>query len=150
MTSPDGTGNVAGPAASRTRRLAGTGLIATLAAMTVTTAAAALARAAGVDFELPDGAEPIPLPGFAVLTGFFSVVGIIIAAALLRWSTRPAKLFVRTTVALTAISLVAPLISRANTATMIALVGLHLIPAAVMIPALARTLRPRMPGPVAV
>jgi hypothetical protein len=49
--------------------------------MVATTVAAALAQAVGVDFEIPEGGEAIPLPGFAVMTGFFSVVGIVIAAA---------------------------------------------------------------------
>ncbi len=140
---------VAGPAPGRTghthrlRRLAGTGLVATLAAMVATTLAAALARAVGVDFDIPDGGETIPLSGFAVVTGFFSVIGIAIAAALLRWSARPAGRFVWTAVSLTAISLVPPLVSGANTATVTALIGLHLVPAAVMIPVLARSLRSR-------
>jgi hypothetical protein len=125
------------------RPLAVTGLVATLAAMVSTALAAALARAMGVDFEVPDGGETIPLPGFAVVTGFFSLVGTGIALALRRWSARPAERFVRTTGSLTAISLVAPLVSRAATATIAALVGLHLVAAAVMIPALARGLRNR-------
>jgi hypothetical protein len=123
------------------RRVAGTGLLATLAAVALTTGAAALAGAAGVDFEIPDGGEAIPTAGFATVTGFFSVVGIVIAAALLRWSARPATWFLRTTVTLTAISLIPPLISGANSATVVTLLGLHLIPAAVMIPALTRSLR---------
>ena len=127
----------------RLRGLAGTGLIATLAAMVVTTLAAALAQAVGVDFEVPDGGETIPLPGFAVVTGFFSVVGVVIAAALRRWSARPAKRFVQTAVSLTAISLVPPLLAGANTATSAALLGLHLVAATVMIPTLARSLRTR-------
>jgi hypothetical protein len=127
----------------RLRRLAGTGFVATLAAMVATTLAAALARAGGVDFEVPDDGETIPLPGFAVLTGFFSIVGVVIAAALLRWSVRPAERFVWTAVSLTAISLAAPLLCKADTATTTALLGLHLVPAAVMIPALARSLRTR-------
>ncbi|MCX5254500.1 DUF6069 family protein [Streptomyces canus] len=86
----------------RLRGLAGTGLIATLAAMVATTLAAALAQAVGVDFEVPDGGEAIPLPGFTVVTGLFSVVG-----------------------------------------TDTALLGLHLVPATVMIPTLARSLRTR-------
>src|SRR5512138_1423367 len=125
----------------RFRGLAGAGLAATLAAMVATTLAAALARAAGVDFAVPDGGETIPLPGFAVVTGFFSVVGIVIAVALLRWSARPARRFVWTALSLTAISLIAPLLSGANAATVAALLGLHLVPAAVMIPALTRSLR---------
>jgi Family of unknown function (DUF6069) len=72
------------------RGLAVSGFIATLAA--------ALARAIGVDFEVPDGAEMIPLSGFAVVTGFFSVVGVVIAVALLRWSARPTQRFVWTAI----------------------------------------------------
>ena len=109
--------------------------------MVATVLAAALARAAGVDFEVPDGGEIIPLPGFAVVTGFFSVVGIVIAAALRRWSARPAERFVGITVLLTAISLVPPLIVGAGAATSTALIGLHLVAAAIVIPSLARNLR---------
>ena len=149
MDSLNDTGVVAGRASSptghthRLRGLAGTGFIATLAAMVATTLAAAVAQAVGVDFEIPDGGETIPLPGFAVVTGFFSVVGIVIAAVLLRWSARPAERFVQTAVTLTAISLVAPLLSEADPATITALLGLHLVAAAVMIPTLARSLRTR-------
>ncbi|HEU5108568.1 MAG TPA: DUF6069 family protein [Micromonosporaceae bacterium] len=149
MSSMSDPGVVAGPASGRTshtRRLGGlavTGVIATLAAMVATTLAAALARAVGVDFQIPDGGETIPLSGFAVVTGFFSVVGVVIAVALLRWSARPAERFVWTTVSLTAISLVAPLLSGADAATTTALLGLHLVPATVMIPTLARSLRTR-------
>ncbi|MFJ4367666.1 DUF6069 family protein [Streptomyces chartreusis] len=125
------------------RRLAGTGLIAALAATVATTLAAALAQAAGVAFRIPDGGETIPLSGFAVVTGFFSVVGIVIAATLLRWSAHPAKRFVWTAVSLTAISMVPPLLSGADTATVTTLLALHLVPATVMIPALARSLRAR-------
>ena len=149
MNSMNHTGVVAGPASGQTshdhrlRGLAGTGFIATLAAMVATTLAAALAQAIGVDFEVPDGGETIPLSGFAVVTGFFSVVGIVMAAALLRWSARPAERFVPTAVSLTAISLVPPLLSGANPATTTALLGLHLVAATVMIPTLARSLRIR-------
>jgi len=146
MNSMNDTGVVTGPASGQTspthrlRGLAVTGFVATLAAMVATTLAAALAHAAGVDFEVPDGGETIPLPGFAVMTGFFSIVGTVIAVALLRRSARPAQRFVCTAVSLTAISLVAPLLSGANTATTAALIGLHLVAATVMIPTLARRL----------
>jgi len=149
MDSMNDTGVVAGPASGRTSRthrlrgLAGTGFIATVAAMVATTLAAALAQAFGVDFEVPDGGETIPLPGIAVVTGFFSVVGVVIAGALLRWSARPAERFVRVAVSLTAISLVPPLLSGADPGTTTALLGLHLVAATVMIPTLARNLRTR-------
>lgn len=149
MNSMKDSGVVAGLASGQTshthrlRGLAVTGFIAALAAMVATTLAAALAQAVGVDFEVPDGGETIPLAGFAVVTGVFSVVGIVIAVALLRWSARPAERFVWTAVSLTAISLVPPLLSGANTATTTALLGLHLVAATVMIPTLARSLRTR-------
>ena len=149
MNSIDDTAADARPASnqtSRTHRLGGlvaTGFVATLAAMAATTLAAALARALGVDFEVPEGGETIPLSGIAVVTGFFSVVGIVIAAALLRWSARPSERFVWTAVSLTVISLVPPLLARADTATAAALLGLHLVAATVMIPTLARSLRSR-------
>jgi hypothetical protein len=127
--------------ARRLRRLLGAGLLAALAAMAATTLTAALAEALGVTFEVPAGSGvPIPLPGFALVTGVFSVVGVLIAAAFPRWSARPARPFVRTTVSLTAVSLVPPLLSGADTATTLALMGLHLVAATVMIPVLARRL----------
>ena len=126
----------------RIRGLVATGLIAMLAAMVANAIAAALARAAGVDFEV-SGGESIPVSGIAFVTGVFSVVGIVIAVALLRWSARPAERFVWTAVSLTAISLVPPLLADADTATTSALVGLHLIAATVMIPTLGRSQRKR-------
>lgn len=105
MNSTNDTAVVAGRASGQTtrphrlRRLVGTGVIATLGATAATTLAAALAQAVGVDFEVSNDGGPIPLAGFAVVTGFFSVVGIVIAAALVggalarpgdsrRWSGR--------------------------------------------------------------
>lgn len=128
------------------RRVVGTGLVATLAAMAATTLVAALARAVGVDFTIADGDETIPVSGIAFMTGVFSVVGVVIAAALLRWSSRPAERFVRTAVSLTVISLVPPFLAGADPATTIALLVLHLVAAAVMIPTLARSLRNRTVG----
>ena len=127
--------------AHRLRELIGMGIVAALAAMAATTLAATLARAVGVDFEVPDGGETIPVSGVAVVTGFFSVVGVVVAAGLRRWSARPAERFVLTSVSLTAISLVPPLLSGADAATTATLIALHLVAAAVMIPTLAVNLR---------
>ena len=123
------------------RRIGAAGFVATLAAMAATALSAALARAVGVDFEVPEGGETIPVTGVAVVTGFFSLVGTVIAAALLRWSARPAARFLWTALTLTVVSLVPPVLSGANAATTISLVGLHLVAAAVMIPPLTRSLR---------
>ena len=128
------------------RGLARTGLVSVPVAMAATTLVAALARAAGVDFELPEGGEAIPLPGFAVVTGFFSLLGVAMALAFRRWSNRPAEHFVRATVTLTALSLVPPLLVGATPATVATLVLLHLVAAAVVIPTLARTLAAEVPA----
>ncbi len=71
------------------------------------------------------------------------VIGMAIATALLRWTTTPAKHFTRTAITLTAVSLLAPLLSGGDAATTITLITLHLIAAAVMIPALTRAVRRR-------
>ncbi len=146
MNTRNDTSVVASPTSGQTTRpflgLAVNGFVATIAAMVATTLGAALAQAVGVDFAVSDG-EAIPLPGFAVVTGFFSIVGVVIAVALLRWSARPAERFVWTAVSLTAISLVPPLLSGADTPTTAALIGLHLVAATVMIPVLVRSLRTR-------
>jgi hypothetical protein len=121
-------------------RVVGTGLAATVAAMAATTLGALAARAVGVTFEV-SGGETIPPSGVGVVTAFFSLVGVGIAAVLWRWSSRPADRFLRTTVTLTAVSLVPPFLACAAPATVVALVCLHLVAAAVMIPALTRSLR---------
>lgn len=123
----------------RVRGLAGTGIVSVVGAMAATAVAGALARAAGVDLEV--SGEEVPVSGIAFVTGVLSVVGVLVAAALRRWSARPAERFVRTTVALTALSLVAPVLAEADAATTVTLVGLHLVAAAVVIPAVARSLR---------
>ncbi|MFC7485870.1 DUF6069 family protein [Knoellia sp. CPCC 206453] len=153
MSSIKNTTVNAGPASSQTsstqkprvRKLVAKGLLAAVAATAATTFVAALAKAAGVVFEVPDGGETIPLSGIAFVTGVFSVVGVVIATALLRWSTQPARRFVQVSVTLTAISLVPPFLSAASTVA--ALVGLHLVAAAVMIPSLALSLHTRSDCP---
>ena len=134
---------VARPDTRRLRGLVATGLAAAIAAMAATALTAALARAVGVDFEVPDGGETIPVSGVAVVAGFFSAVGTVLAVALLRWTARPAERFVWTAVPLTVLSLVPPLVSGADPATITALLALHLVAATVMIPTLARSLRNR-------
>ena len=126
----------------RVSGLLGRGLLAVVVAMVATASVAAVARAVGVDFEVPDGgAESIPVSGVAVVTGVFSVVGVVLAAGLLRWSARPAPRFLQTALPLAALSLVPPFLAGADGGTTASLVTLHLVAAAVMVPALTRTLR---------
>jgi hypothetical protein len=116
------------------------GLAAAAAAAVAVTAVAAVAMAVGVDFEVPDGGKAIPLLGFTQVTFTLSVVGVLVALAIRRWASRPARTWVRTAVSLTAVSLVPPFLVDANLATECTLVLAHLIAAAVVIPVIARRL----------
>jgi len=122
------------------RRLLGTGVVAVVAAMLAAVVVAAIGSALGVDFEV-EGGESIPVSGIVVQAGVFSLVGVAIAAGLLRWSARPADRFVATAMVLTALSLVPPVAWGTGGATVLTLVLLHLVVAAVMIPALTGSLR---------
>ncbi len=124
----------------RRRGLVVPGLAAAVTAAASTTLVAALAKAAGVDFEMPDGGEAVPLMGFANLTFLFSIIGLAIAAGLRRWSGQPARTFVRVAVALTAVSLVPPFLVDANLTTAMTLVLIHLVAAVIVIPVIARRL----------
>jgi hypothetical protein len=118
-----------------------TALLAVGGAVVATAAVTAVAKAAGVDLAVEGSDETIPVSGIAVVTGAFSLVGVVLAAGLHRWVGRPANLFARTTVGLTALSLVPPLLWAEGTATAVTLVVLHLVAASVVIPLLTRSLR---------
>jgi hypothetical protein len=115
-----------------------TGIAATAAAAVATMAVAAAGHAAGVSLDM--AGEPIPVTGFGVLTTVFSLIGIVLAAVLRRTATNPRRAFVRTTVALTALSLVPDVIVDAAPQTKALLMLTHLVAAAIVIPAVARRL----------
>ena len=114
------------------------GLAATALAAVATATVAAVGDAVGISLEV--GGAPIPVSGFAVLTAVFSLVGLVLALVLNRFARRPRTAFVRTTVALTALSLVPDVIADASTATKALLMLTHLVAAAIVIPAIARRL----------
>jgi hypothetical protein len=113
--------------------------VAALAAAAATTAVAAVARESGVSLAL-DG-EPIPLAGFANLTLMCTVLGFGIAVAMRRWARHPRRTFVRTTVALTALSFIPDLIAPASGDTRATLMATHVVAAAIFISAIAARLR---------
>jgi len=131
------------------KRLLGTGLLATLVAMVATTAGAALAQTLGVSFQLPGAPEPIPVAGFGVMTGIWCVVGLVVALVIRRFFAHPDRRWVQVAVALTGLSLVPPALTGAAAATVVTLMTLHLVAAAVVVPALARALAVRTPVAVA-
>ena len=112
---------------------------ASVVAAVATAAVAASGQAVG--FSLDVGGAPIPVPGFATLTVMFSVIGLLIAVGLRRFARRPRTTWVRTTVALTALSLVPDVLADAAPTTKALLMVTHLVAAAIVIPAVARRLR---------
>jgi peptidoglycan/LPS O-acetylase OafA/YrhL len=119
-------------------RLWRVGLTAGLVAAATTTAMALVAEAAGVDVAV--GGEQIPAAGFAQLTMVGALIGLLLAAVLSRQAHHPQRAFVRTTVVLTALSVVPDVLADAPTATRLVLAATHVVAAAIVIPALARRL----------
>ncbi|WP_265444642.1 DUF6069 family protein [Flexivirga meconopsidis] len=114
------------------------GVAAAAGASIVTTALAALASAAGVSFEA--GGSAIPLLGFTQLTAVFSLVGVAMAVVMARVARRPRRTFVRTTVALTVLSVVPDATFGFDAASAAVLMTLHLVAALIVIPVVARRL----------
>ena len=126
------------PRTSTTGSLVLAGLGATAAASVATPLVAAGGHAAGISLDI--GGAPIPVLGFATLTAFFSVVGVLLAVVLSRLARHPRSVFVRTTVILTALSLVPDVIVDAAVPTKALLMLTHLVAAAIVVPAVARRL----------
>jgi hypothetical protein len=112
------------------------GLVAAVAASVATTSLATVASAAGVSFAARTGTR-IPIAAFAQLTLVFSLVGVGIAAIIARRARRPRPTFVRTAVALTALSFVPDLTFGFNTGSAATLITLHTVAAAIVVPTLA-------------
>jgi peptidoglycan/LPS O-acetylase OafA/YrhL len=107
-----------------------------LVAAAVTTGVAAALHAAGVSFEV-DG-EMIPLAGYAQMTVLGAVLGGVLLAVLNRRSSSARRRFLQTTVVLTALSCVPSIAWPDDAATKLALVALHVLAAAIVVPALVR------------
>jgi uncharacterized membrane protein YoaK (UPF0700 family) len=112
------------------------GVAAAVVASVATTVLAAVASAAGVSFADSTGAS-IPIAAFAQLTLVFSLVGVAIAAVMARKARRPRPTFVRTAVALTALSFVPDLTFGFDASSAATLITLHIVAAAIVVPALA-------------
>ena len=122
----------------RVTPLIGHGLLATVAASVATPAVAAAGSALGISLDVDGG--PIPVPGFATLTAFFSVIGLVLAVVLARFARRPRRTWIRTTVVLTVLSFVPDLVFPMAASTRVLLVLTHVVAAAIVIPTVARRL----------
>jgi Family of unknown function (DUF6069) len=115
------------------------GIAAAVVASVATTVLAALASGAGVSFADGTGAS-IPIAGFAQLTMVFSLLGVGIAGVLGRTARRPRRVFVRTAVSLTVLSVVPDLTFGFDRASAATLITLHTVAAAIVVPTLSRRL----------
>jgi hypothetical protein len=115
------------------------GSVATVVAAAATASVAVVGQAVGISLAV--SGAPIPASGFATLTVIFSVVGLIIALVLRRFARSPRTAWIRTTVALTVLSLVPDVLVDAAIATKVLLMLAHLVAAAIVIPVVARRLR---------
>lgn len=113
------------------------GLAAGAVAAAATTALAVAAHAAGVPLTI--SGEAIPTLGYAQLTLVGAVLGILLARLARRFA-HPRSMFVRTTVALTALSVVPDALVDASAASRLVLAATHVVAAAIIVPALARRL----------
>ena len=138
LTTP--TATITRPSAVRsTSSLRRATVVAGVVAAAVTTTVAAAVHAAGVSFEI-DG-EMIPLAGFAQMTFLGAVIGGALLAALNRRGCATRRAFLQTSVALTALSCVPSIALPDDAATKLALVSLHVLAAAIIVPALVRHTR---------
>jgi hypothetical protein len=112
------------------------GIAAAIVASFATTTLAAVASAAGVSFA-DNAGKSIPILGFAQLTLVFSLVGVGLAAVMARKARRPRAAFVRTAVALTVLSFVPDLTYGFDTGSVVTLIALHTVAAAIVVPTLA-------------
>jgi amino acid transporter len=118
------------------------GVAAAVVAAVATTVLATLASGVGVSFADRAGAS-IPIAGFAQLTLVFSLIGVGMAAVMARKARRPRTTFVRTAIALTALSFVPDLTFGFDAASAATLITLHTIAAVIVVPTLAGRLASR-------
>jgi hypothetical protein len=86
-------------------------------------------------------AVPIPPSGFAIGALTCVAMGALVALGIARWAANPARAWVRSSAALTALSLVPPLLaSHTDESTRLTLAGAHFVVALIVIPVVARHL----------
>jgi peptidoglycan/LPS O-acetylase OafA/YrhL len=86
------------------------------------------------------GGEEIPLAGFAQLTVFATVIGVVLGKVLSRRASRPRRTFTVSTLTLTAASLVPDVLVDATAGSKAVLMLTHLVAASIVIPVVARRL----------
>jgi hypothetical protein len=121
------------------------GAVATIAGAFVTELFALAARGLDVPMKAADpgaaSAKDIPVGGFATAVLMWAAVGTVLAIVLARRSKAPARTFAVTTITLTVLSLLGPVLAtHTATSTKIVLAVAHIVAAAVVIPPLTKRL----------
>lgn len=124
------------------------GVLAGVAASVAVTAVAIAAKAIDIPMmaapRSADVGQDIPLYGYAMGTLMSTAIGTLLAVVLAWKAKRPVPVFVVITTVLTLISFGGPVTTgHATTATRVVLALTHVVAAAIVIPALARSLAPR-------
>ena len=134
-------------AAPSTRRMWAVGAVAGAVSSLAVIVLVAIAEAAGAPMEVAESStespQRIPLPGYATVILGATLVGLLLATGFARWTRQPRRWFVITAVVLTAVSFSFPVTATATTATKVVLVMTHVIPAALIISAIATQLPAR-------
>jgi len=134
-------------ATTNSRRMWAVGAVAGVASSLVVIAVAAIAEGADVPMEVAENStkkpEQIPLLGYATVILGSTLVGLLLATAFGRWTRRPRLTFVMVALVLTAVSFAFPATTTATTTTKVILAITHVIPAALIIPAIAAQLPSR-------
>ena len=135
------TATVATTTTTTTRRfpLLKTGAAAGAVTAVTTTVLAAVARGVGVSFADSTGAA-IPLLGFTQVTFVCALLGVALAAGIRRRAAHPQRTFTRTAWTLAVVSCVAPTLIGLSASSVGVLMVLHLVAAAMIIPALSSRL----------
>lgn len=119
----------------RTPSLWRAGTVAGIGAAAATVAIAASAHAAHVPIETAPG-NPIPVLGFGQLTLLFTAVGVLLARSIGRRASRPRTTLARTTLVLTALSLIPDVLLSTGPSTKATFMLTHVVAAAIVIPVL--------------
>ena len=127
-----------------TRRMWAVGAVAGVVSSAIVIAVVAIAEAAGVPMEVAENStkapEHSPLLGYASVILGSTLVGLLLATAAARWAGRPRLTFLVVALVLTAVSFAFPATTTATTATKVVLEITHVIPAVLVITAIAATL----------
>ena len=129
------------------RRTWTVGAVAAVASSLLVIVLVAIAEAVGVPMEVAENStkqpEHIPLLGYAMVILGSTLVGLLLASAAGRWAGHPRRTFVIAALVLTAVSFAFPATTTATAATKVVLEISHIVPAALIIPAIAANLPSR-------